>query len=155
MLVAGSVLVSTPRLPNAGEPALGATPRRRTRRGLSKRREPMSKLPLRAAALALAIGALPAHAQQPAPPKEPVRDEFFWLGEINKASTVINAEQGLLDRALAPKLAQGIAKVIEAGNQPGAKRPSTVIAFEPLMIEQAGVEVTLIHAGRSSQDMHA
>lgn len=108
-----------------------------------------------AAALLLAAIALPAHAQQPAPPKEPVRDEFFWLGEINKASTVINAEQGLLDRALAPKLAQGIAKVIEAGNQPGARRPSTVITFEPLMIKEAGVEVTLIHAGRSSQDMHA
>jgi len=108
-----------------------------------------------AAALLLAAIALPAHAQQPAPPKEPVRDEFFWLGEINKASTVINAEQGLLDRVLAPKLAQGIARVIEAGNQPGARRPSTVITFEPLMIKEAGVEVTLIHAGRSSQDMHA
>jgi argininosuccinate lyase len=106
-------------------------------------------------ALLLAAICLPALAQQPAPPKEPVRDEFFWLGEINKASTVINAEQGLLDRALAPKLAQGIAKVIEAGNQPGARRPSTVISFEPLMIKEAGVEVTLIHAGRSSQDMHA
>lgn len=110
--------------------------------------------PLAAALLLVAI-AMPAHAQQPAPPKEPLRDEFFWLGEINKASTVINAEQGLLDRALAPKLAQGIAKVIEAGNQPGARRPSTVISFEPLMIKEAGVEVTLIHAGRSSQDMHA
>ena len=108
-----------------------------------------------AAALLLAAIALPAHAQQPAPPKEPVRDEFFWLGEINKASTVINAEQGLLDRVLAPKLAQGIARVIEAGNQPSARRPSTVITFEPLMIKEAGVEVTLIHAGRSSQDMHA
>lgn len=107
------------------------------------------------AALLLAALALPAHAQQPAPPKEPVRDEFFWLGEMNKASTVINAEQGLLDRALAPKLARGIAKVIETGNQPGARRPSTVITFEPLMIKEAGVEVTLIHAGRSSQDMHA
>lgn len=106
-------------------------------------------------ALLLAAICLPALAQQPAPPKEPIRDEFFWLGEINKASTVINAEQGLLDRALAPKLAQGIAKVIEAGNQPGARRPSTVISFEPLMIKEAGVEVTLIHAGRSSQDMHA
>ena len=115
----------------------------------------MSGLKPLAAALLLAVIALPAHAQQPAPPKEPVRDEFFWLGEINKASTVINAEQGLLDRALAPKLAQGIAKVIEAGNQPGARRPSTVISFEPLMIKEAGVEVTLIHAGRSSQDMHA
>lgn len=108
-----------------------------------------------AAALLLAAASLPAHAQQPTPLKEPVRDEFFWLGEINKASTVINAEQGLLDRALAPKLAQGIARVIEAGNQPGARRPSTVITFEPLMIKEAGVEVTLIHAGRSSQDMHA
>lgn len=106
-------------------------------------------------ALLLAAICLPALAQQPAQPKEPVRDEFFWLGEMNKASTVINAEQGLLDRALAPKLAQGIAKVIEAGNQPGARRPSTVITFEPLMIKEAGVEVTLIHAGRSSQDMHA
>lgn len=115
----------------------------------------MSGLKPLAAALLLAAIALPAHAQQPAPPKEPVRDEFFWLGEINKASTVINAEQGLLDRALAPKLAQGIAKVIEAGNQLGARRPSTVISFEPLMIKEAGVEVTLIHAGRSSQDMHA
>ena len=108
-----------------------------------------------APALLLAAICLPALAQQPAQPKEPVRDEFFWLGEMNKASTVINAEQGLLDRALAPKLAQGIAKVIEAGNQPGARRPSTVITFEPLMIKEAGVEVTLIHAGRSSQDMHA
>jgi argininosuccinate lyase len=108
-----------------------------------------------APALLLAAICLPALAQQPASPKEPVRDEFFWLGEINKASTVINSEQGLLDRALAPKLAQGIARVIEAGNQPGARRPSTVITFEPLMIKEAGVEVTLIHAGRSSQDMHA
>lgn len=107
------------------------------------------------AVILLAASALPAHAQQQALPKEPVRDEFFWLGEINKASTVINTEQGLLDRTLAPKLAQGIAKVIAAGNQPGAKRPSTVITFEPLMIKEAGVEVTLIHAGRSSQDMHA
>lgn len=115
----------------------------------------MSGLKPLAAALLLATISLPAHAQQPAPPKEPVRDEFFWLGEINKASTVINVEQGLLDRAMAPKLAQGIARVIEAGGQPGARRPSTVISFEPLMIKEAGVEVTLIHAGRSSQDMHA
>ncbi len=115
----------------------------------------MSGLKPLAAALLLTAISLPAHAQQTAPPKEPVRDEFFWLGEINKASTVINSEQGLLDRSLAPKLAKGIAKVIEAGGQPGAKRPSTVITFEPLMIKEAGVEVTLIHAGRSSQDMHA
>jgi argininosuccinate lyase len=87
--------------------------------------------------------------------QNPPRDEFFWLGEINKATAVINTEEGLLERALAPRLAAGISKVVAAGNQPGAKRPSSVITFEPLLIDAAGVEVTLLHAGRSSQDMHA
>jgi argininosuccinate lyase len=83
------------------------------------------------------------------------RDEFFWLGEINKASAVINTDEGLLDRALAPRIAAGVAQVIKQGNEPGGKRPATVISFEPLMIAAAGEDVTLLHAGRSSQDMHA
>lgn len=117
----------------------------------------MVKMLIHAGMAALIAGfALPAAAQQPASErKPPPRDEFFWLGEMNKASTVINSDEGLLDKALAPKLARGIAKVIAAGGEPGARRPSTVITFEPLMIKEAGVEVTLIHAGRSSQDMHA
>lgn len=82
-------------------------------------------------------------------------DEFFWLGQINKASIVINADEGLLDKAMAPSLAAGLAKVINAANQPNGKRPSSVITFEPLLIAAAGLDVTLIHAGRSSQDMHA
>ncbi|MGE4526978.1 MAG: argininosuccinate lyase [Rhodospirillaceae bacterium] len=83
------------------------------------------------------------------------RDEFFWLGEINKATAVINTDEGLLDKTLSPKIAAGIAKVIGAGNQPGGPRPSAVIRFEPYLIKAAGPEVTLLHAGRSSQDMHA
>ncbi|MDR5782398.1 argininosuccinate lyase [Caballeronia sp. LZ065] len=94
--------------------------------------------------------ALPAAAQQP-----PNRDEFYWLGEINKASAVINTQEGLLDKSLAPGIAAGLAKVLHDGDQPGGKRPSTVITFEPLMIQAAGMDVTLLHAGRSSQDMHA
>jgi argininosuccinate lyase len=93
---------------------------------------------------------IPAFAQQ-----APARDQFFWLGEINKATAVINTDEGLLERSVAPRLAAGISKVVAAGNQPGGKRPSTVITFEPLLIDAAGVEVTLLHAGRSSQDMHA
>ncbi|MDR5837136.1 argininosuccinate lyase [Caballeronia sp. LZ034LL] len=94
--------------------------------------------------------ALPAAAQQ-----TPNRDEFYWLGEINKASAVINTQEGLLDKSLAPGIAAGLAKVLHDGDQPGGKRPSTVITFEPLMIQAAGMDVTLLHAGRSSQDMHA
>lgn len=84
-----------------------------------------------------------------------IRDEFFWLGEINKATTVINAQEGLLDPELAPGIATALAKVIEDGGLPDAERPGTVITFEPLLIEAGGIDVTLIHAGRSSQDMHA
>lgn len=83
------------------------------------------------------------------------RDEFFWLGAINKASAVINTEEGLLDPALAPRIAAGLQAVLDAGARPGGPRPSLVITFEPLLIESAGVEATLLHAGRSSQDMLA
>lgn len=105
---------------------------------------------LAAAALVCAFS-LPAAAQD----KPVKRDEFFWLGEINKATAVINADEGLLDPALAPKLAAGIAKVLADGDAPGGERPKIVIRFEPLLITAAGPEVTLLHAGRSSQDMHA
>lgn len=83
------------------------------------------------------------------------RDEFFWLGSINKASLIINSEEGLIDSALVPTFASGISQVLDAGNQEGGKRPSTVITFEPLLIDAAGPEITMLHAGRSSQDMHA
>ncbi|MFN0185545.1 MAG: lyase family protein [Aquabacterium sp.] len=100
--------------------------------------------------LASSLLATSAFAQKANP-----RDQFFWLGEINKASAVINTEEGLLDKALAPKIAAGLVKVLEDGAQPGAKRPFRVIEFEPLLIRAAGQEASLLHAGRSSQDMFA
>jgi argininosuccinate lyase len=117
-------------------------------------RHPLCALGL---ALALSFSAAGVQAQTPAQAQaqQPPRDPFFWLGEINKATAVINTEQGLLDKSMAPRLAAGVAKVIADGNQPGGKRPSSVITFEPLLIQAAGQDVTLLHAGRSSQDMHA
>jgi argininosuccinate lyase len=110
---------------------------------------------LPASGLALALSCLaPVVCAQPAP-AAPVRDEFFWLGQINKASAVINTDEGLLDKTVGPRLAAAVAKVIRDGDQPGARRPSTVITFEPLLIKAGGMDVTLLHAGRSSQDMHA
>ena len=103
-----------------------------------------------AAALISWAVASPAGAQTP-----PRHDEFYWIGQINKASTVINSEEGLLDPALAPRIAGGLDTMLKAADKPGAKRPTLVITFEPLLIEAAGVEATLLHAGRSSQDMLA
>ncbi len=81
------------------------------------------------------------------------QDEFFWLGAINKASAVINTDEGLLDKSIAPLAHAGITKVLADGEKPGGKRPTLVITFEPLLIEAAGPQITLLHAGRSSQDM--
>ncbi|KAF9872098.1 argininosuccinate lyase [Colletotrichum karsti] len=83
----------------------------------------------------------------------PGRDTYFWLGEINKSSLVINSDEGLLESETAHRIARGLHKLLISGNQPNAPRPSLVITFEPLLIEAAGVEATLLHAGRSSQDM--
>lgn len=102
---------------------------------------------------ALVAGAMLASATAAPARDAPRRDEFYWLGEINKASAVINTEQHLLDADLAPRIARGLDAVLKAGDAPGAKRPTLVITFEPLLIQAAGVEATLLHAGRSSQDM--
>ncbi len=87
--------------------------------------------------------------------KNTERDQFFWLGQINKATAVINTDEGLLDRDKAPKIAAGLVKVLEDGAKPGAARPFRVVDFEPLLIRAAGQEASLLHAGRSSQDMFA
>ncbi|MBP2638936.1 MAG: argininosuccinate lyase, partial [Firmicutes bacterium] len=82
-----------------------------------------------------------------------LHDNFFWIGQINKASAIINSEEGLIDKSQAEKFARGIEQVLEEGAKRGGERPELVIAFEPLLIKAAGDEITMLHAGRSSQDM--
>ncbi len=84
-----------------------------------------------------------------------LRDEFFWLYAINKASVVVNSSIGLLEPKLARRIAAGLQAVYAKGCVKGAPRPFRVIDFEPKLIEEAGVEATMLHVGRSSQDMHA
>ena len=103
-----------------------------------------------ACAAAVLISFLPHHAEAQTVKK---RDDFFWLGEINKATAVINTDEGLLDKSLSPLVYKGITQVLADGEKPGGKRPNLVITFEPLLIEAAGPQITLLHAGRSSQDM--
>lgn len=81
------------------------------------------------------------------------RDNFYWLGQINKATAVINTEEKLLTHEQGHRFAQGIATVLEQGDKPEGARPNLVITFEPLLIKAAGPEITKLHAGRSSQDM--
>jgi argininosuccinate lyase len=52
------------------------------------------KTALTTATLLLYTYALPVAAQTLSG-----RDEFYWIGQINKASAAINSEEGLLDKA--------------------------------------------------------
>jgi argininosuccinate lyase len=83
------------------------------------------------------------------------RDEFYWLSQMNKASLVINTEEGLLAKEKAFLIAQGLEKVIANGNADKNKRPSLILNYEPLLIQASSQDATFLHAGRSSQDMHA
>lgn len=127
-----------------------------------------SRIALAAALCALSVGLqAPASAQgaapaaaapavaAPAAPRAAPRDEFYWLGQMNKATAVINTDEGLLDKSMTPLVVNGINKVLDDGAKPGGKRPVSVITFEPLLIDAAGPQITLLHAGRSSQDMLA
>ena len=100
-----------------------------------------------------ALLSFPLVATQVMAQTQAVRDDFFWLGQINKATAVINTDEGLLDKSLTPLVYKGISQVLSDGDKPGGKRPSLVITFEPLLIEAVGPKITLLHAGRSSQDM--
>lgn len=83
------------------------------------------------------------------------QDQFHWFGRINMASTVANVELGIIPRDLAGPIARGVAHSIEQATQPGGKRPADVLQTEKLITDVAGPEATLIHTGRSRQDIHS
>lgn len=86
-------------------------------------------------------------------PQQTLHDEFFWISTINKATVVINHDEHLLDDATARLAARGIRAVEKAAAEDHALRVKSYIAYEPKLIAATSPEVTLIHAGRSSQDI--
>lgn len=83
------------------------------------------------------------------------QDLFFWFGRINMASTVANVELGIIPKDLAGPIARGVAHSIDQAAQPGGKRPADVLQTEKIITDAAGPDATLIHTGRSRQDIHS
>lgn len=107
------------------------------------------------AAQAEKIGASVGSPKKDGGKEDAYTEQFSWLNRINKASVVMLAEEGILDTAQAGKIAQGVRHAITQGDQPDGKRPSDVLQIERIMIDAIGPEASLIHAGRSRQDMYA
>ena len=81
--------------------------------------------------------------------------QFYWMNRVNMASFVMLVEEGIIPPELSDRIADGIQFAIDQGEEPDGRRPSDVIQLENIIVERAGAEATLIHSGRSRQDMYA
>jgi argininosuccinate lyase len=82
-------------------------------------------------------------------------DQFFWINKINRASAVMLTEEKILSADMGRKIAQGVQFTIDQANQPAGKRPGDVLQIEQIISDKIGPDASLIHTGRSRQDMYA
>ncbi len=83
------------------------------------------------------------------------QDQFHWVNKINKASVIMLTEEGIISPELGKKIAGGVAHVLDQAGQPDGKRPKDVLQIERIISDKIGPEASLIHTGRSRQDMYA
>lgn len=110
------------------------------------------------AAQAARIGAFvptPVSKGNTTSPLDLAEDQFYWMNKINKASIVMLVEEKILRRETGHTIAKGIAQAIDQAAKPGGKRPSDVMQIEKIITDAIGPDGSLIHAGRSRQDMYA
>ena len=82
-------------------------------------------------------------------------DTYDWLQMINRASIVSNVEEGLLEKPLARRILTALNTLRDEAAKPNAVRPGLYITFEPDVLKLAGMEASVLHVGRSSQDILA
>lgn len=115
--------------------------------GLSRRAGRLALIPL----VVMSLSAVAVAADKKGGKAD--HDNFYFLGEMNKASTVMVVETKIVPPDLGKKIAIAVDQVIKNGNQPGAKRPGDYLQYEPLILALAGPDGSRMHSGRSRQDI--
>jgi len=88
-------------------------------------------------------------------PVDLAENQFYWMNKINKASVVMLVEERILPAETGRLIARGVAFTIDQAGKPGGKSPPDVIQIENIITGHVGPDGSLIHAGRSRQDMYA
>ena len=107
------------------------------------------------AAASIGANAPRGNAQAHTSPADAAEDQFYWINKINKASTVMLVEEGIFPKDVGQLIAKGVDYTIRQAGLPGGKRPGDVLQIERIMTDKVGQEASVIHAGRSRQDMYA
>lgn len=83
------------------------------------------------------------------------RDMFDHLIDANKAQIVMLVERGLVDRALAERIAASLTDYARGEPASGSERNPDYLALETALVERIGVEASNLHLGRSRNDLGA
>ncbi|MGR3807348.1 lyase family protein [Pasteurella testudinis] len=78
------------------------------------------------------------------------KDTFYWINQIEKASTLMTLNEGIITQEIAKKVAIAI-KSLENSEC----RPTDYIDIQPMLLKLTGSEGSMIHVGRSRQDILA
>lgn len=82
-------------------------------------------------------------------------DTNWWLHRINLASLISNLEENLIDRDKAGRIVKAMREVEAAAENGELPKFNTYIHFEPEILKRAGMDCSVMHVGRSSQDILA
>ena len=85
---------------------------------------------------------------------EVCKDFFCHMGQVNKASLVMLAEEQLVGDSDARRIATAIDEVLREQSAPGAERSGNYLDFEELLTDRIGPIAANVHLGRSRQDVH-
>ena len=105
----------------------------------------------------MAISTIPwGHDWPPATSREAEEKNWgYWQNRINRASLVMLTEEGIVSPEDADMIARAQLAAEHRLSQPGVEPISDIMPLEKILIEECGPKASLIHTGRSRQDIFA